>query len=535
MTSRLLRYPVLVPVVAAVLAYLPALADRFVLDDDTLLVDNPYCRSLSGLRTMLTNGLFAASAEPLRVDYYRPASGLLYWTTYQLLGANPVAQHALNIAMHVAVVALVWATLRAFGVSTRVATGAATLFAVHPATADIVAYVGGRQDMLGWLFVLGGVLLLRRASSLPKVVAIAFVAVVLACFSREAFAFVAGVLPIACLGAEKTPPPVRRAAGALGGGVLGLGAVYAIRSKLAIGFAPVSHAHTAGDFIGTFASFSGRMLKDLVAPTDLVVYLLLPKVPAWVGFACAAAFLLVAWATLRALRDQPVPLRVLGIVGLCLIVGTTLVHTPVVVRSGMASDRYAYPFVLGAALWLGPLVQRAVQALGAREPSPLLRLAPALPYLLALAVVPATWARASAFRDEPTLQRRMYEDRPEDPNSKYAQATWLLARGDVEDAYPLCRAFAEAYPDGTQADVCIARYYFSHERFSEAIPYLRHHMEQHPNAGARAALFTALFATNDLDGVQSTLDEWPELASAPDAVAARKELERRRATGSAPR
>ena len=49
---------------AAVVAHAPSLRDGFVLDDRTLLTENPYVRTLSGLGTLVTHELFVASAEP---------------------------------------------------------------------------------------------------------------------------------------------------------------------------------------------------------------------------------------------------------------------------------------------------------------------------------------------------------------------------------------------------------------------------------------------------------------------------------------
>src|SRR5258706_2931665 len=114
--------------IAAAIAHAPSLGNGFVLDDANLLVENPFVRTLSGLRVLLRSELFAASAQPRVVPYYRPLSGLLYWTSYQLLGASAPLQHALNVLLHAAVALLLFESLRAHLVRPKVALRAALPF-----------------------------------------------------------------------------------------------------------------------------------------------------------------------------------------------------------------------------------------------------------------------------------------------------------------------------------------------------------------------------------------------------------------------
>ncbi len=66
--SPLARYPrassTAAVVAAALLAHWPALRAGYVLDDETLLAANPYVRTLSGLRVLLTSEFFEATARP---------------------------------------------------------------------------------------------------------------------------------------------------------------------------------------------------------------------------------------------------------------------------------------------------------------------------------------------------------------------------------------------------------------------------------------------------------------------------------------
>ncbi len=77
---------------AATVAQLPALRAGYVLDDDTLLASNPYVRTLSGLRTLLTSEFFLATARPEESAQYRPVSGAMNWLSWQLLGGSAPAR-----------------------------------------------------------------------------------------------------------------------------------------------------------------------------------------------------------------------------------------------------------------------------------------------------------------------------------------------------------------------------------------------------------------------------------------------------------
>src|SRR5262245_32752128 len=94
------RARALVAFVAAA-AHAPSLRNGLALDDASLLTNNPYLRTLSGLGVLVRSELFAASGQPRVVPYYRPLSGLFYWVSFQLFGASAVLQHALNVALHV--------------------------------------------------------------------------------------------------------------------------------------------------------------------------------------------------------------------------------------------------------------------------------------------------------------------------------------------------------------------------------------------------------------------------------------------------
>jgi len=526
-----------IPAVSAFAAHALALRNGFVLDDATLLVANPYVRTAAGLKTMLGSSLFAASRDPVRTDYYRPLASLLNWVSWQVFHDHRAGQHGLNVAMHAAVATLLAATLKRHGVRPGIALATATLFAVHPATAEIVAYTGGRQDMLGWLFVLGALYFLPGAESLARCATLVGAAMILGTFSHESFLAIVALMPLAAgFRVDDGSFDRRRALAAAGGMTLGLAVVAAARSAVGVRWSQPLEPHAATVWLGTGVALAGRMLKDLLAPTDLVVDLTLDRPPLAVSVLAIAGALAAVPLLFRALRGTSRPRVGIALLGLLVMLASVAVHTPIALRYDVC-DRYAYPFILGAALLLAPLAQLAAEALAPHlSSSPLRKLLPVAPWAFAAVLVPATWARSVAWRSEESLQKQMYEDRPDDPQSKLAEGMRLLSIGDLKGALPLCEEYQLRYPALTRADWCLAQCYLGLGNTQLAIaPLQRYTAEHQADEGARFALERALFETNDIAGVERTLDQWgPDLAGQPDVIAARREVARRRKAAPPP-
>jgi hypothetical protein len=125
---------------AAVAAFGGSLLAPFQFDDFALFTD-PAITSPSGWW------------ECWRLTQTRPLTWFTFWLNYQLGGHQPFGYHAVNLALHLGVVLLVWDTLRRL-VSPRIALAAAAIFAVHPIMTEPVAYVFARATLLAALFSL---------------------------------------------------------------------------------------------------------------------------------------------------------------------------------------------------------------------------------------------------------------------------------------------------------------------------------------------------------------------------------------------
>ncbi len=125
---------------AALLAYGGALRGSFHFDDYSLLA-NPLITSGEGLWRMW---------QPLQT---RPLTNLTLWLNYRLGGADPIGYHALNLALHLAAVALLFYALKQL-IPEAAAFWGALLFAVHPIQSEAVNYVFARGTLLSTVFCL---------------------------------------------------------------------------------------------------------------------------------------------------------------------------------------------------------------------------------------------------------------------------------------------------------------------------------------------------------------------------------------------
>src|SRR5207237_10682137 len=74
------------------IAYLPALHNGFIWDDDASLMKNQTLFGWSGLHELWFN--------PLALQQYYPITGTVFWIEYQLWGLDPVAYHAVNVLLY---------------------------------------------------------------------------------------------------------------------------------------------------------------------------------------------------------------------------------------------------------------------------------------------------------------------------------------------------------------------------------------------------------------------------------------------------
>ena len=136
---RVLAIPALV--LLTLIAYLPALRNGFIWDDNDHFTENPAMTRPDGLQKIWSS---------LAVSRYYPLTLSTFWAERRLWGLNPVGYHAVNIALQALNAVLVFLLLRRLKVPG--AWVAAALWAVHPVNAESVAWATELKNLQSGAF-----------------------------------------------------------------------------------------------------------------------------------------------------------------------------------------------------------------------------------------------------------------------------------------------------------------------------------------------------------------------------------------------
>jgi len=135
-------------VVLVVVAYIPAMSNGFVWDDDLHITQNVLLRTNDGLRKIWF--------EPGSWPHYYPLVLTSFWIQYHLWGYDPFGYHVTNIIIHGLSAVLLWLILRKLNISGSWL--AASIFALHPVHVESVAWASENKNILSGFFYLSSLL-----------------------------------------------------------------------------------------------------------------------------------------------------------------------------------------------------------------------------------------------------------------------------------------------------------------------------------------------------------------------------------------
>ncbi|MGO9609419.1 MAG: tetratricopeptide repeat protein [Verrucomicrobiia bacterium] len=144
------RVPALaiVLIILTVIAYLPAVAGKFIFDDYILIVGNRMVKAGDGLYRFW----FTTEASA-----YYPLTSSLWWLEWRWWGANPLGYHVVNVLLHAANAVLVWIALKRLRVPGAWVAG--LVFAIHPLNVATVAWISEQKNTLSMFFYTVAILL----------------------------------------------------------------------------------------------------------------------------------------------------------------------------------------------------------------------------------------------------------------------------------------------------------------------------------------------------------------------------------------
>ena len=248
---------------AAVIPHLPALWNRFAMDDLYIIAWNPLVHSIGGVFGAFTSPYWPPD---LGGQMYRPLPLASFALSWAAVGDHALLFHALNIVWHAGVTVLAAAlALRLAGLLPALVAG--LVFAVHPVHVEAIANVIG----LGELMAAAGACLAVYAAVVRQNVMLSGLGLLLGLLSKENAVVAPGLILWAWI-VGISRPNRRRMVEFAASWVLMAGAYLVVR---AIVLAPYARLDaTAPVFLGETA-FAGR-LTAVAALADVVRLLVLP-------------------------------------------------------------------------------------------------------------------------------------------------------------------------------------------------------------------------------------------------------------------
>jgi hypothetical protein len=410
------RIDILLIIAVSLLVYLAALGGGVSSLDD------------AGLFQALQQGDIQVSSQFLSGGgtYYRPLSALSYLNDFIVWGANPVAFHVTNLALHTLNALLVYLlarnSLEHSDFSPAVALLAALFFVVHPLTCEAVAWISGRTDLLCGLFFLMGLVILT-SESLGTTLSCALLFPVFFC-SLLAKESAMALLVIAPLGLCAARTPVRGArvaatiatllAAALAYGALRWGSARQLDQGLSV-VAGTLAGKPPGPTLHDTVAVAGFYLGKLIWPYPLNIAIQEFDRPLFLVAGCLVSA--VALPLFMRCREARLPLAIMffGLIPPLLAFHAGIPWMPL-------AERYLYLPLTGAALLF---------ALGVRHGGRIAGVV-SLPVIVALAFT--TNARATLWADPVAFWGDTVALSPHVPAARVIFAYELLKTGRMDTA-----------------------------------------------------------------------------------------------------
>ena len=141
--------------------YLNSLHNPFVSDDRVIILEQFQFRESGVSGDLFRSDLFGKS--PVQGSYFRPLTLLTFALNYRLARENPLGYRAVNIALHLLVVALMFLLLSRLA-ERWVAIFGALVYALHPVHVQAVSYISSRSDLLYTILALACLLLWHKGN-----------------------------------------------------------------------------------------------------------------------------------------------------------------------------------------------------------------------------------------------------------------------------------------------------------------------------------------------------------------------------------
>lgn len=472
--SRL--WPHLVLLAAVILAFGGSTDAGFVYDDHRFIEFN---EALSSVRPLdyFSDAATASAGEGIQHDIYRPLRTLLFALERQLFGLDAGGYHVVSVLLQVIAAMLLFSLLMQWSGGAQIPSLlGALLFALHPMSVEVVAWVSSQGDQLAVIFMLLALRFVGRPGLAPPL--LLCVGYALAILSKESALVLPALVPLAWLivrhgqqkagddAAPRTSATQMWVRTGLLAGIAGLYFVvrFAVLPELAQ--VPGGWGGPVARLRGMLAGF-GWYAGQLVWPTGFSFDFQLPLPQRFsdpevvFGAGLLATTLLAGWFSWRR-----------GWVFLCFaslgfLACLVPVSNVIVPLKAFVADRFLYPGLLCLAVL--PL------ALWAHMPRRFGTAAVAIAAAILLALGLVSSERAEAWAGEKSLWEAVRQDRPSNPNAYQGLGYAFADEGRIKHAERAFRSYLEANPwDGK-----------TRKEFGDILGLLADSLQLSPEAEAR--------------------------------------------------
>lgn len=413
--------------------YASSLENAPVWDDVSLVTDNPYLRSLDGLRFLFRTDLWTASAKQEPSNFYRPLAMTTFWLGARLGGQSAAWTRAGNILVHAGNAVLLLLVLRTLLVPSRagLASLLAAVWALLAVNSEPVFWISGRFDPLSAGFALLCVLA-NRAGGWRAAAGVALWSAA-GLLSKETFM---GWLPLLLLddllllrrSVTRVWPKYAVLAGVVGLNIL---------LRNAIGIPSLSVVSETGlrtlseSYLFTFAT----LLSRVVMPLGLDPFH--PYRPLAPGAAAALAAAILATTLLlvaRGLRRGASPHSRVALFGWSWLLLGLFPASLAGPNLFMIGDRYAYLPVIGVFICAYAGLDALLVGRERRSERHAWRVAAGALAVIALGQAWAVQLRCPDWRDDRSLAEASLRAHPGNPYALYVLGTLALDEENLAEA-----------------------------------------------------------------------------------------------------
>lgn len=136
-----------------ILLYINTVNYDFLKDDYRLIVENPRIKTFDEFTRSIGSKFFAFPDFPY-LHYWRPMTLLTFHADYKLWGLRPAGYHLTNIIINALNALLIFYIFLQITSKPHYGFFAALFFSLHPCHVEAAAWISGRTDLLGALFIL---------------------------------------------------------------------------------------------------------------------------------------------------------------------------------------------------------------------------------------------------------------------------------------------------------------------------------------------------------------------------------------------